>query len=58
MRKRADLVTHVHNTTSQYPLPASGKTMASKANRDGVAERCEEGAVHKPIEGDLALLTS
>jgi transposase len=55
MRKRAELLTHVQNTNSQYNLPAIGKKIAYKANRDGVAERFSDPAVHKNIEVDLAL---
>ena len=32
--------------------------IASKANRDGVAARCADPAVHKSLEVDLALITS
>ena len=39
MRKRTELLTHVQQTNSQYNLPAIGKKIAYKANRDGVAER-------------------
>src|SRR4029434_9579757 len=46
-RKRAELLAHVHNTKSPYNLPEIGKKMAYKANRDGVAERFAEAAVHK-----------
>src|SRR5213593_1979072 len=56
-RKRGELLAHVHNTNSQYNLPAIGKKIAYKANRDGVAERCADPAVHKSIEVDLALIT-
>jgi transposase len=49
---------HVHNTNSQYHLPEIGKKIAYKANRAGVAERFEDVAVQKTMEGDLALLTS
>src|SRR5438132_11292423 len=42
-------------TTSQDTLPELGKQVASKANRDGVAERCAAHAVHKSIAVDLAL---
>ena len=55
-RKRAELLAHVQNTNSQYNLPAIGKKIAYKANRDGVAERFADPAVHKSIEGDLALI--
>jgi transposase len=58
MRKRAELLSHVHNTNSQYKLPESGKKIAYKANRTGVAERFDDAAVQKTIEVDLALITS
>src|ERR671932_1975489 len=57
MRKRAELLAHVHNTTSQYNLPEIGKKIAYKANRNGVAERFDEAAVQKTIEVDLDLIT-
>src|SRR5438093_2624389 len=56
MRKRAELLTHVQNTNSQYNLPEIGKKIAYKANRAGVAERFADPAVQKSIEVDLALL--
>jgi transposase len=55
--KRAELLAHVQNTNSQYNLPAIGKKIAYKANRDGVAERFTDAAVQKSIEVDLALIT-
>ncbi len=55
--KRAELLAHVHNTNSQYNLPAIGKKIAYKANRDGVAERFADPAVQKSIDVDLALIT-
>src|SRR5215467_15280330 len=56
-RKRGELLAHVQNTNSQYNLPAIGKKIAYKANRDGVAERFADPAVQKSIEIDLALIT-
>src|SRR5918911_143941 len=56
MRKRAELLTHVQQTNSQYNLPEIGKKIAYKANRDGVAERFPNPAVQKSIEVDLALI--
>jgi len=56
-RTRGELLAHVHNTNSQYNLPAIGKKIAYKANRDGVAERFADPAVRKSIEVDLALIT-
>jgi transposase len=58
MRKRAERLAHVQNTTSQYHLPAIGQKIASKANRDGVAQRVAEPAVHKSLDVDLALSPS
>jgi transposase len=55
-RKRAELLAHVQNTNSQYNLPAIGKKIAYKANRDGVAERFADPAVQKSIAVDLALI--
>jgi transposase len=46
----------VHNTNSQYNLPAIGQKIAYKANRDGVAERFADPAVQKSIAVDLALI--
>jgi transposase len=56
MRQRAELLTHIPNTHSQYNLPEIGKKIASKANRDGVAERFPAPAVPKSIAVDLALI--
>ena len=56
MRKRAELLTHVQNTNSQYNLPEIGKKIAYKANRNGIAERFADPAVQKSVEVDLALL--
>ncbi len=56
MRKRAELLTHVQHTNSQYNLPEIGKKIAYKANRAGVAERFSDPAVQTSIETDLALI--
>jgi len=56
VRHRAELLTHVQQTNSQYNLPEIGKQIAYKANRDGVAERFPDPAVQKSIEVDLALI--
>ena len=55
-RKRAELLTHIQQTNSQYNLPEISKKIAYKANRDGVAERFPDPAVHKSVEVDLALI--
>jgi transposase len=56
MRKRAELLAHIHKTNSQYNLPETGKQLAYKANRAGVAERFPDPAVQQSIEVDLALI--
>jgi transposase len=56
MRKRAELLSHIQNTNSQYNLPEIGKKIAYKANREGVAERFVDTAVQKSIELDLVLI--
>jgi transposase len=56
VRHRAELLTHVQQTNSQYNLPEIGKKIAYTANRDGVAERLSDPAVQKSIEVDLALI--
>jgi transposase len=53
VRHRAELLTHVQQTNSQYNLPEIGKKIAYKANRDGVVERFPDPAVQKSIEVDL-----
>ncbi|MBI3302143.1 MAG: transposase [Deltaproteobacteria bacterium] len=40
---------------SQYNLPAFGKKLAAKANREGVEEHCPDPSVRKSMEVDLAL---
>ena len=55
-RKRAELLGHVQNTTSQYNLPEIGKKLADNANRTGVVERFPDSAVQKSMEVDLALI--
>jgi len=57
-RTRGELLAHGQHTNSQYHLPAIGKKIADKTNRDGVAERCADPSVHKSIDVDLALIGS
>jgi transposase len=54
---RAALLAPVQNTHRQSNLPALGKKIASKANRDGVAARCAAPAVPTSSEVALALIT-
>jgi transposase len=54
-RKRAERLTHVQPTHCPDNVPDSGKKLASKANRLGVAERCPDPAVQKSLAVDRAL---
>jgi transposase len=56
MRKRAELLSHVKNTNSQYNLPEIGKNLRYGFNREGVAERFADDSVQKSIALDLALI--
>lgn len=56
MRKRAELLSHVRNTNSQYNLPEIAKNLRYGFNREGVAERFSDASVQKNIELDLALI--
>ena len=54
-RKRAELLTHIQNTASQYQLPTLGK-IAYHGNRGGVAEQFQDPEVRKSVETNLALI--
>ena len=55
-RTRAEWLTPIQQTTSQSTLPEMGKKIASKAHRDGVAERFPAPAVQQSLAVDLALM--
>ncbi len=56
MRKRSELLAHIHNTNTQYNLPVISKKIAYKTNRQGIAERFEDPSVNKSIQIDLAMI--
>ncbi|MGH8057771.1 MAG: IS110 family transposase, partial [Candidatus Entotheonellia bacterium] len=56
MRKRAELLTHIQNTPSQYHLPAFEKNIAYAANRAAVPEHFDHPVVRKSIDVDVALI--
>jgi transposase len=59
VHQRAELLTHIENTNSQYPGapgPPFGKKLCYKANRSGVAERFPEECVRQSIRIDLDLI--
>jgi len=56
MRKRADLLSHIQNTNSQYNLPEFGKKIAYKIHRQSVAEQFDNPVVRTSIAADLDLI--
>jgi transposase len=56
MHKRAELLSHIQNSISQYNLPEYGKKIAYKANQAGVPEHFPDLEVRKSIETNLSLL--
>ena len=56
VRHRADLMTHIQQTTAQYNLPRLGKTLKYKGNREGVAERFEDESLRTTVAVDLELM--
>ena len=56
VRKRAELLAHIQNTTSQYNLPEIGKQLAHKANREGVEDHFPDPSVRKTIEVAVSLI--
>jgi len=55
-QKRAELLAHIQNTTSQYHLPAMGKKLADKANREGGEEHFPDPSVRKTIAVEVSLM--
>jgi hypothetical protein len=57
-RTRGERLAHGHHTNRPYTRPAMGTKIASKANRDGGAERLADPAVQTSLAVDRALITS
>jgi transposase len=56
VRKRGQLLAHIHNTRAQYQRPEFGRRLADPANRAGVSEHFPDPIVRKSIDVDLAWL--
>jgi transposase len=56
VRKRADLLSHIQNTNSQYNFPEFGKKIAYKIHRQNVLERFTDPDVRMSISADLKLI--
>ena len=57
-RKRADLLSHIQNTNSQYNMEPFAENIAYKKNRDDIAEQFIDPDVRMSIEADLELIDS
>jgi transposase len=58
VRIRAEALTHIQNTASQYNLPPFPKKLHYKSNRKGVAECFSNESVRTSIQLDLNMLTT
>jgi transposase len=58
VRKRGELMAHIHNTVTQYNLPALGFDLSCESNRHQVAELFSDLEVRKIIEMDVAMIDS
>jgi len=56
MRKRADLLSHIQNTNSQYNLPEFGQKISYKIHRHQVAGHFPDPVVQRSIDTDLELI--
>lgn len=56
VRQRAERLTHIRQTNSQYNLPALGQSLKYKAHRAGITALFSDPAVQKNIDVDLALI--
>ena len=58
VRKRAELLTHIQMTNSQYNLPEFGKNLAFWRNRGDVAEHFadQDPSVQKSVEVDVEMI--
>jgi transposase len=56
VRRRADLLSHIQNTNSQYNLPEFGKKIARKMHRDGIAEVFPHPAIQQSVAIDIELI--
>ena len=56
MRKRAELLAHIHNTNSQYNLPVIGKNLRYKSNRQLLENRFDDLSAQKSIDLNVNLI--
>jgi transposase len=55
-RKRAELLTHIQNTFTQYNLPRPEGRLNCPANRNGIPELFDDPAIQANLKADLSLI--
>jgi len=55
-RKRAELLTHIQNTFTQYNLPRPAGRLTCPANRKGLPELFDDPAIQTSLNADLSLI--
>jgi len=56
MRKRSELLAHIHNTNSQYNLPKIGKNLRYKGNRALVNSRFSDSSAQRSVDMDIEFI--
>jgi transposase len=56
VRHRAELISHIRNTASQYNLPEIPGTLNRSQHWEGVAERFPDPNARRSVEADLAMI--
>jgi len=56
VRRRAEAMSHIQNTNTQYNLPSFAKRIDRPSNRVGIAERFEDPCVRANMQIDLDML--
>ena len=56
MRRRSDLLAHIHMTYQQYNLDCPRKRLRYAGNREGVTDPFHDGSVKKMVAVDVALI--
>src|SRR5262245_44222185 len=56
MRKRAELIAHIHNTISQYNLPALEHRIQKRCEREGLLAHFPEVQVRNSVALDLSII--
>jgi len=58
VRKRAELLTHIQNTNTQYNLPTFEQRIDKTKDRGAIVEHFDQSSVQMSVAADVALLES